>query len=319
VSRLATLSASVWVLSALRVAAESDLLSALASGPAASDALSAKAGLDPAVTLRLLQTLAEAGFLERPDPGGRFALSTEGADLARRPEWLRADLAATFGQAGAFVVASRANDLGGGWQQTDPEVVRAQSALSRALTGRMMAAMVDQVPELARLERPGARFLDAGAGGASVAIGFCRRFPELRAVATDPLRLARLEAKTAIAIAGLEDRIEVRGARIEELTDASAFDAAFVAAAFMPDAALAAGLVRIREGLVPGGVVLLGGFEVPDDPLVAAVTSLRWQLWGSGVRGPKAVIALLERAGFVNIDAAPAQGNLVPIAARRPA
>lgn len=311
---LPQLCASVWALSAVRVAAEADLLANMARGVTDPHALASACRLAPAITTRILEILEANGFAERKDDG--FVLSTEGADLAARTDWLRADLAATFGQANAFVVESRRSDLASGWQHADAEVIRSQSAMSRILTERAIDGMLAGVPGLERLGRPGAKLLDIGTGGAGVAIAFCTRFPSLRVVGIDPLRAANLEARTAIAAAGLSDRIEVRAMNVEALADEDTYDAAFVASSFLDDATLSAGLGAICRALVSGGTVLLHAWRSPEDKQLAAAAKLRWQLWG-GPRSPADAIRIAKAAGLVDVREVPAMGAMVPVIARK--
>ena len=312
---LSHLCASVWALSAVRVAAESDLLATMAGGETNPEALARKSRLAPAIAARILETLEANGFVERKDDG--FVLSTEGADLAARADWLRADLAVTFGQCHAFVVESRRTDLASGWQHHDAEIIRSQSTLSRILTERAIDGMLAGVPGLERLGRPGAKLLDVGTGGAGVAIAFCRRFPSLRVVGLDPLRAANLEARTAIDVAGLSDRIEVRSITVETLSEENMYDAAFVASSFLDDATLCAGLGRVSRALVPGGTALLHAWRSPEQKQLAAAAQLRWQLWG-GSRSPADAIRIAKAAGLVDVREGPAAGLMVPVIGSAP-
>jgi SAM-dependent methyltransferase len=315
---LADLCASTWALSALRVAIETDLLVTMARGESDACALATGIHLDPAVTLRILEVLEVNGFVsgKREHESPRtFALTAEGEDLAGRIEWVRADVAVTLGYTNAFVVESRRSNLGGGWQHADGEVIRSQSMLSELLNARMLPAMLSAVPGLDRLERPDAKFLDVGAGGAGVSIAFCKHFPSLQAVALDPLRAARLEAKTKIAASGLAKRIEVRDGRIERLPDESLFDVVFVAAPFMSDTALAEGLVRVKKVLLPGGIVLTSAYRASEDARCAAASRLRLALWGGGARSQDDLARLLENAGL-DATKVEARGALLPVIGR---
>jgi predicted transcriptional regulator len=315
---LADLCASAWALSALRVAIDADLLAAMARGETNVGALSTAAHIDPAVTLRILEILEANGFVSgRGEDENRrtFALTTEGSDLVGRIDWVRADVTVTLGSTNAFVVESRRSDLGRGWQHTDGEVIRSQSMLSELVNATMLATMLSAVPGLDRLAREGAAFLDVGAGAASVSIGFCKRFPSLHAVALEPLRAARLEAKTKIAANGLANRIEVRDGRIEQLRDEGRYDVVFVAAPFMSDATLAEGLVRVNKALLPGGIVLAAAHRPSPDARCAAASRLRLQLWGGGARSQDDLAGLFHAAGFDATKVAVA-GAVLPIVAR---
>jgi SAM-dependent methyltransferase len=313
---LEELCASVWALSALRVAAECELLTAMASGATLPSRLAKAVGLDPTVTQRVLETLEVNGFAVRD--GDAFVLSAEGADLAQRNDWLRVDLAATFGQTRAFVLAGRTSDLAGGWQHTDPEVIRAQGMLSEITGSRSIAAIQRAAPDMERLSRPGAAVLDVGSGAAGGLIAFCRRFPLLRGVGIEPLRAARLEARAAILAAGLGDRIEIVACRGEELEDQAVYDAAFVATPFIEDGALRPTLERVNRALIPGGRVILIATQPPNDARIAAAARLRWQLWGGGTRTAAETVRIATDAGLVDLRAGVASANLVPIVGRAP-
>jgi precorrin-6B methylase 2 len=134
--------------------------------------------------------------------------------------------------------------------------------LAELLNTRMVPTMISGIAGLDRLARAEAKLL---AGGAGFSIALCKHFPSLHAVALDPLRAARLEAKTKIAANGLSSRIEVREGRIEQISEEAVYHVVFVAAPFMNDAALAEGLVRVKKALLPGGIVLSSAYREPVD------------------------------------------------------
>ncbi len=315
---VADLCASAWALSALRVAIDADLFAAMARGESDAGALASAVHIDPAVTLRILEVLEANGFVSGRGEGEtrrRFALTAEGNDLVDRIDWVRADVAVTLGATSAFVVESRRSDLGGGWQHTDGDVIRSQSTLSELVNATMLTTMLAAVPELDRLAREGAAFLDVGAGGAGVSIAFCKRFTSLHAVALEPLRAARLEARTKIAASGLSNRIEVREGLMDQLRDESRYDVIFVAAPFVGDAALAGGFVRVKKALRPGGVVMSFTYRPSQDARCSAASRLRLQLWGGGARSQDDLARLIQAAGLDATKVA-APGAVLPVIAR---
>ena len=297
---LADLCASAWALAALRVAIDADLLAAMGRGERDAGALATATRIDRAVTLRILEILEANGFVSGTGDGSRrtFDLTADGRDLAGRADWVRADLAVTVGSTNAFVVESRRSDLGGGWLHADGEVIRSQSMLSELINGAMLTTLLSAVPELDRLTRDGAMFLDVGAGAAGISIALCKRFASLHAVALEPLRAARLEAKTKIDASGLASRIELRGERLDQLRDERRYDVVFVPAPFMSVGALAEGLARVKEALRPGGVAMLFTFRPPPDPRCAAAVRLRLALWGGGARSQDDLAGIVEAAGL---------------------
>lgn len=308
---LAEARSSTWALATVQVATERGVFAALLEGAATPAALASRSRIDLRVMGSLLEVLASYDLLAREGDG--YALTQEGTKLAARGVGLALEAIATFGQARAFIDDARRGDLSSGWRHVDMEVVRAQGRMSERVMAYALPAMLRFVPELERLARPGARFLDVGLGAAGGSIALCKRFPSLRVVGLEPLPAARFEAHAAIATAGLEDRIEVRDARIEDLDEERVYDGAFVASMFVDDAALAAGLPRVCRALVSGGLVMLGAWSRPADPRVAATSALRWQLWGGGLRGAESLRRIATGAGFTQLREAPADGDMIPM------
>jgi SAM-dependent methyltransferase len=304
----ADLCASLWALSALRVAADSDLLAAVAKGDPR------RAGLHPEATDRILAVLAAYEIVTRTDDG--WALTPEGNELLSRGEGLRADLAATFGQTRALVEEARRGDLAPGWRHVDPEVIRAQAGLSYEMSHKMIGAFAELWPELGKMFAVAdSRHLDVGVGAAGGAIALCERFPRLCVVGIDPHRAAHLEARANVAAHGMKDRIELRLQGVEQMTDESTFHTAFVASKFFPREILSVAFEKIHRALVPGGCAFLGGWRDSGDPRRAPVSRLREHLWGGSAVHATEVIHLLERAGFSKIKEGPARGELLPVLA----
>jgi SAM-dependent methyltransferase len=309
----ADLRAAVWAFSALRVAAERGVLTAIDGGARDLPSLARATGLEPAALRRLVEVLAAYGVVAAPSADDGVALTPAGAELASREASVVADLTATFGQARAFVDDARRGDLRGGWRHADPEVIRAQGRISEHMMTTMLRPMREAIPALERLARPGASFLDVGIGAAGGAIALGRAFPSLRVVGLEPLPVARLEARAAIDAAGMRDRVEVRAHGVEELREEGAFDAAFVASVFLPDAALEAGLARVHRALAPGGVALFAAWARPTDARLGAVSALRWHLWGGGLRDAGDVTRIAKAAGFTEVHRGPTDGDMVPM------
>jgi SAM-dependent methyltransferase len=307
---------TLWALSSLQVAVETGMVAALRAGPLDAVRLAKDARVDPTLTVRILDVLVAFGFLSKE--GDSFALAERGRAQASRGAELEADLAVTFGQTRALVEQARAGTLAVGWRPRDSEVIRAQAALSYAMTHRMARPMIEAWPEIGgRLAHEGAVLVDIGVGGAGAACAFCEAFPKIRVVGIDPLPAALIEARANVAAHGLGDRITLRAQRGDELTDVDAFDVAFLPAKFQSDAAYEGTLRALFTALRPGGLVMTDAWRDPGDPRVASVSKLRSERWGSGPRTTEAVTTMLERAGFSGIQVGPALGAAVPLLARR--
>src|SRR5262245_40541334 len=113
---------TLWALSALQVAVEAGMVSALRSGPREAIPLAKEARLDPTFTVRILDVLVAFGFLSKE--GDAFALTERGRSQASRGDELEADLTVTFGQTRALVEHARAGTLAVGWRPRDSEIIR---------------------------------------------------------------------------------------------------------------------------------------------------------------------------------------------------
>jgi hypothetical protein len=314
----ADLCASVWALSALRVAAETDLLATLAAGTRDASSLARASGLDPEATSRILDVLAANDVVARDGDG--YVLTEEGAQLAARGQGLRADLAVTFGATRALVEEARRGSLAPGWRHVDPEVIRAQGGLSSEMIHRVVGPMMAGRPELAKLlGRDDARHADVGVGSAGGAIALASHFPKLRITGIDPLRAAHIEARAAVAAAGLSHRIELRLQRVEDMNDERVFHTAFIASKFFDRPALVAAFDRLRRALVPGGAIFLGAWRDPGDAKKASVSRLREHLHGGTAMETDEMKQLLDRAGFVDVREGPPRGDIQPLLAFVPA
>jgi SAM-dependent methyltransferase len=297
---------SAWVLACASIAAEKGVLAAL---PADAPAVARRTGLAPPLVARLLDVLAAAGVIGR-DAGG----FVPGAPV---DEQLAAEARSALLQA-ADLAKGGALDLEG-WRHEDPAILRAQGLSSSSAVPALAAAFPSLGDLAERMERPGATALDVGTGVAAIAIALCRRFPELRVVGLEPAKAPMTEARRNVVAAGLDRRIELRGQRVQDLTDEAAFDFAFLPSVFLSTEALRAALPAILRALKPGGWVVTGTPGGGDGELAPALMRLRATLWGSEGLTPADLRDLFAEAGYaeVRVFDVPPRLTLVPVAARR--
>ena len=317
--RVAELADGAWALAALSVSLEKGLLRALAEGADAA-AAARRTGLPQALVTRLLDVLVALGAAERDGDAYRPAPAAEPL-LADRAvaERLAAEARSTLLQAADLGARSRGGLDLEGWRHEDPDILRNQG-VSSASAVPVLAAAFPSLGDLAeRMQAPGAAALDVGTGVAAIAVALCRRFPELRVVGLEPAKAPMAEARRNVVAAGLEDRVELRGQRVEDLADEAAFDFAFLPVVFLSTETVRAGLAAIRRALRPGGWVVVASLGVPGDELGPALGRLKATLWGSEALSPDAVRALCAEAGYAEVRAfdAPPGGALVPVAGRR--
>ena len=148
-----------------------------------------------------------------------------------------AELAAALAPIRALFL--QANDLltdparAPGWSYTDADVLESLGRTSAGFAGVLRDTVAPQLDGLEeRLAAEGASFLDVGVGVAGLAIAMAGQWPNLRVVGIDPWEPSLALARANVSAAGLDDRIELRGARAEELDDRHAFDLAFLPAPF---------------------------------------------------------------------------------------
>jgi SAM-dependent methyltransferase len=207
-----------------------------------------------------------------------------------------------------------------GWTYTDPDILMAAGETSAGFVGALKQMIAPRLQGLVeRLETSGS-FLDIGVGVAGLSIAMARTWPALRIVGIDVWAPAVALARENVRAAAMEKRIEVRQQSAEDLPDVNAFDLAWIPTAFVPAAALAAGLRRVHRALRSGGWLLLGMVNPGVDPLAGSLARLRTALWGGALLIPTDVETMLGQAGFADVQMMPAPPGAVAamIAARRP-
>lgn len=188
---------------------------------------------------------------------------------------LLATMRTVYLQSHQMIDDAKGRRLTTGWSYTDPEILLAQGLAGAPLVP-MMGQVVQQLDGLAeRLQRSTAAFLDVGTGVATIAIEICRLFPMMHVVGLEPQAAPLTEARRRVAAAGLEDRIELREQRIENVTDRESFDLVWIPQMFLPRAALERGLRTAWAALRPGGWIIVPTFSTPGGDLPATLGRLR--------------------------------------------
>jgi 2-polyprenyl-3-methyl-5-hydroxy-6-metoxy-1,4-benzoquinol methylase len=309
---------ATWAFSALSAAVELGLLTGLDSARTPAE-LSRNAGASEALASALLDVLASIGLVRREGPGYAGAPEVTAFLTASPREDLLARLRSAHFQSRAMVDAARRGTLRPGWIHTDPELLQAQGRSGRAST-HAMAQIFSHLPGLQeRLTSPGATFLDVGMGVGVISIEMCRLYPHLRVVGLEPGAVPAQEARRNAAAAGLEDRIEVREQRLEDLEDREAYDFAYLAQVFMPIDVVKPGLRSLRMALRPGGYISMAAIDAPGDDPPASTARLLNVLWGGTPVDLEELVRLTRDAGFEMVQAGGEPGRLVKgIAGRRP-
>ena len=319
---ITSLSASVWAFSTLAAALEAGLLERLTE-PRGLSELSQQPGLQPSLIEGMLDLLVALGLLQRNDDLYRSTPDLLPLLQAPSREYLLADLRTTYLQSRQLIDAAKNHTPAAGWHHIDPDLLAAQGQGSTGAPAvrqwvNMLFPRLDGLLE--RLQGPAADFLDVGTGVAAIALEMCRLFPTLRVVGLEPLAAPLAEARRAVARAGLENRIELRQQRIEDLADRGAFDLVWLPQMFLPRQALQHGVRASWAALRSGGWILLLAVSVPGMTLDAALWRLRNVLWGGDPTTPEQVAGLLTAADFTQVQILPTAPGSIPrlIVGQRP-
>jgi SAM-dependent methyltransferase len=315
---LEQLSNAAWLHAALATALELGLLELLAD-PIGREELRDRGGADPEFVDDVIAALVALGAVEEqdallaPTPSFELLLSPAVAPV------VRAGIRGDHIQTRNLLARVREGVDPVGWQLEDPAALTAQGETA-GLIGLLVEALLPGLGDLGeRMRCRGARILDVGAGVGVVSTELCSLWPKATAVGLEPHRTARELGRSRIAAAGLDERIELRGGRLEELVDRSAYDLAFVPQPFLSAAALEAGLPRVLRALRPGGWLLVLIDDLPaDEPLTAAARRFRARVWGGGVTSPQELGRALDAAGFEAARAGGPIGSFRAVCARRP-
>lgn len=139
-------------------------------------------------------------------------------------------------------------------------------------------------------------------------IPFCSRprapqiLPGASVVGIDPWGPSLALAHSNIADAGVEGRVTLVDALVQEFEDDVGFDVAWLPSFFIPEPVLEPAVRRLRELLRPGGRIVVGvAFADQSDRLVAATDDLMTVRSGRSVIDAAGAADLLQRAGFGDV------------------
>lgn len=323
VSNISALSSAMWAYTSLSAAFELGVARELGS-PVTADELSVRLGIEPELVGDLLGVLVALGAVRTSGPQGdeRFVATPEfetfrAGSIGRVT---RAGIRSDHLQTAEALTCARSGELRSGWSHSDPDVLVAQGETAGLfrLSAEHVLPSLDGLREA--LERPGARFLDVGAGVGVISSELCMVYPEVSAECFEPNPEARRIGRERIRSAGLEERIGFHADGVEDLNAIGRYDLAIIPQPFLSPRAFELGIERIRTALRPGGWMLVLALEVPvADPVAAAAARFRARLWGGGALSADELTAKLEVAGFEDARVDPPVGGYRMFAGRRAA
>jgi len=193
-----------------------------------------------------------------------------------------------------------------GWAHTDRKLLESQGDASAGFAPALKMMIAPMLGDLAaRLERPGARFLDVGVGVGALAVAMARAWPTLSVVGIDPAGVSLAIARERVASAGMADRIELRETVVDRLVDRDAFDLAWFPIFFIDETRVPTSLSRLHDSLHDGGWILVPVLGNSADARHDAVSALITELWGGPQVSPEQVETLLGAAGFSEVRRLP--------------
>jgi len=320
---IAGLSSAMWTYTGLSACFELGIVAELGT-PVSAAELADRLDLEVELVEDLLGVLVALGAAERGagHGAGSHYVATPAFETFRTGSLgrvTRAGIRSDHLQTAEALRRARAGALGCGWDHLDPDVLVAQGETAGLF--RLSAEHV--LPSLAglreALERPGATFLDVGAGVGVISSELCMVYPEVAAECLEPNLAARRIGRERVRAAGLGERITFLGRGVEELDAIRRYDLAIVPQPFLSPEAFDAGIPRVRRALRDGGWLLVLALDVPDgDPISAASSRIRARLWGGGAIGSGELIAGLGRSGLEDAHAHPPVAGYRMFAARVP-
>jgi precorrin-6B methylase 2 len=202
------------------------------------------------------------------------------------------------------------------WSPADPLLLQAFGDFARGHALALTRGVVSNLEGLGdRLGKPGAAFLDIGAGAAGLAIQMAELWPNLRIVGIDVWRPSLELARANVAKSKVRDRIELREQAAETLEDEKAFDLAWLPVTFIPERVIVKACQRTLASLRPDGWIVLPYVNLkalPNETSTAA-WRLRITMWGGPQWTTSQAEEVLRSQGFSDVRTLPAPPG-IPVA-----
>ncbi len=188
-----------------------------------------------------------------------------------------------------------------GWTHTDPAILQSLGRSSRTNVTTIAALAAGRPALAAAIDSPH-DFLDVGTGVGQMAIAAATLWPHKRAVGIDLWAPSLAIAHANLADSGVADRVELRSQDVLHLPDRDRFGVAWLPAPFIAEATVRAAIPLLLQALAPGGWLVVGLFNIPADPLAAAVARLRVVRSGGHPWLPQDIAELMRDAGFDAVE-----------------
>ena len=306
------------------------LFATLATGPATSDELAARAGLHERYVREWLGAMVTGGIVDYDAHTSVFSLPPARAAVLTDGPMNLAPYAAMNTHLGKHVhQVARAFREGGGvpYSEYRPEFTDMMDGISRGLfDGLLLEAYLPMIPELVDRLDAGIRVADVACGTGHALVLLGQRFPRSSFVGYD-LDEGAIARARAEAVGAALDNVQFEVRDVAALSVESPFDAIFVFDAIHDQVDPARVLHNIHDALHPDGVFVMkephGADDLDDNrenpmaPILYSVSTLHCMTVslahdGAGIGtvfGEGLARRLLGEAGFASIDVLPAPGD----------
>jgi SAM-dependent methyltransferase len=305
------------------------LFAAAAEGWATSEQLAARAGLCERYVREWLGAVTTGGIVEYDEASEAFFLPPEHAALLASPAGVGPLAVANTVLAKHVHQIVQAFREGGGVPYTayTPEFTDIMDAMGRGVFDTMLLdGYLPLVPGLAETLAAGAQVADVACGTGHALVILARAFPASTFVGYDLDEHAIARARAEAAGAGLAN-VTFEVADVARLAATTPFDVVFVFDALHDQVAPDAVLARIRDALVPGGLLfmrephaadtLADNLRNPMAPVFYSISTLHCLTvslahGGAGIGsafGEQMARRMLAEAGFGEAEVHPAPGQ----------
>ena len=186
-----------------------------------------------------------------------------------------------------------------GWKVEEPDHLQAMGRSSGNAFGRILR-LADTRPSLKAAV--GGMFLDVGTGVGGVALRAAQACPGLAIDAIDIWEPALRLAAENVAASAHAGRIQLRHIDVTALEPGPRYTLAWLPTMFMKRPVLEQAIDRIAAASRSGGWLVAPVYTRPDDPFMAAMSSLRTLRSGGEVTEAAELAALLRARGYVEIE-----------------
>jgi len=138
-----------------------------------------------------------------------------------------------------------------------------------------------------------------------MAAAYAELFPKLTVVGIDVMPRVLALAELTVAASSASDRIILRQQDVASLDEPETYALTWLPAPFIPESALAAGVPRLVESLLPGGWLILGHGKYGGSAVNDAVSRFKTIAYGGTALDDGQAEEMLRSAGLGEVRTVP--------------